>query len=142
MPGGMPLVSQTPWACKNKVMKFKTVKHFDFPGQIHELTFSCFGNQQFFKDESLCQWFTQDLDNCRNRGLLKLLAYVIMPCHVHLLIIPENGIKMNKILGSVKIPLTRRILFNRFNYHDLLLMGDQKVSCHEKPIPGTGPQSI
>ena len=96
-------------------MKFKKVKHFNSHGCAHELTFSCFQKQDFFTDESLCLSFVKNLDNLRNSGLFKMLAYVIMPDHVHLLIVPVlEQYRMSKILASIKIPLTRMIINNDF----------------------------
>jgi putative transposase len=103
-------------------MKYKKIKHINAPGCAHELTFSCFRRQNFLFDETLCQWFLENLDSCRNCGMFKILSYVLMPNHVHLLIIPQNeNYDIGKILSSIKIPITRKILFERHNFETDLI---------------------
>jgi putative transposase len=103
-------------------MKYKTIQHYDLPNQFHELTFSCFKNQDFFRSEVLCGWFTETLEDARKVHSFKLLAYVIMPTHVHLLIYPtKSEYKTSKILSGIKIPLTRRIMYQDFEIDNDLL---------------------
>ena len=92
-------------------MKFKKLKHINTPGCAHELTFSCYKDQDFLADEQICSWVVQNLDVCRNRGLFRLLSYVLMPDHVHLLIMPQgDDYSISKILAAIKIPMTRKLL--------------------------------
>lgn len=92
-------------------MKYKMVKHFNLPNNVHELTFSRFRNQDFLKNERFCSWFLDNLDKARIKYSFKLLAYVIMPDHVHLLIYPlENNYNMSKILSGIKVSLSRKVV--------------------------------
>lgn len=92
-------------------MKYKKIKHFNLPNNVHELTFSCFKNQGFLKDERFCRWFLYSLDKARIKYSFKLIAYVIMPDHVHLLIYPiEENYDMSKILSGIKVSLSRKVV--------------------------------
>lgn len=103
-------------------MKYKKIKHINAPGCLHELTFSCYKDQDLLSAECICQWFVENLETCRKCGMFKIVSFVLMPNHVHLLIIPQNeNYEISKILGSIKIPLTRRILFERHNFETNLI---------------------
>ena len=92
-------------------MKYKKVKYFNLPNNVHELTFSCFRNQHFLKNERFCRWFLEGLDKARIKYRFKLIAYVIMPDHVHLLIYPmEENYNMSKILSGIKVSLGRKVV--------------------------------
>lgn len=86
----------------------KRCKRFDVYGHAHYLTFSCFGRQQFLTSSRACTWFLDALDAARRRRPFDLWAFVIMPEHAHLLLLPHEDISISKILGSIKIPIVRR----------------------------------
>ena len=86
------------------------------------MTFSCFNGHDFFLGERFCLWFIENLDLCRNYGMYKIISYVIMPNHVHLLIAPNaDDYNISKLLASIKIPITRRIHYHRSEISDALL---------------------
>jgi len=88
-------------------MKFKTLKHFNDPGHIHELTFSCYQKNRYFISDEICDIFINWLENARVKHAFKLLAYVIMPDHVHLLISPSNeDYSISRILSGIKLPFS------------------------------------
>ncbi len=65
----------------------KRVRHFDQPGDAHELTFSCYQRRPLLEDDSQ-RLFLECLDKATERQGFGLLAYVLMPEHVHLLVLP------------------------------------------------------
>ena len=86
-------------------------KSWDIPWQAHAVNFSCFGRQPFFRGRNSPGWFLEVLDAARRKTPFDLWAYVIMPEHVHLLILPHEGVLMHSILSAVKQPMTRRVLW-------------------------------
>jgi putative transposase len=91
-------------------MKFKTIKHINEPGCFHELTFSCCHNQTYFIHEEDFKLFIEASGDARERHGFKLLAFVIMPDHVHLLVYPAEGIyPISKILSGIKLSFSMRI---------------------------------
>jgi putative transposase len=66
------------------------------------LTFSCFQNQPFFKGNWSKQWLVESIAAAKRKYSFDLWAWVIMPEHVHLLILPHDGVKTSAILFGIK----------------------------------------
>ncbi|MEE8417148.1 MAG: transposase [candidate division Zixibacteria bacterium] len=111
-------------------MKFKKITHFNAPGHIHELTFSCFRNQNFFESEIACKFFIDGLEKARSKHCFKILAYVIMPDHVHTLIFPgKEQYSISKILAGTKLPVSRKFInFAKVENHRILARMSHKSS--------------
>jgi len=86
----------------------KLCKRLDVPGDAHYLTFSCFRNQAFLRDETACHWLIEAISAARSKHPFDLWAWVFMPDHVHLLIMPQDGIGISRILSSIKTPVAKR----------------------------------
>ena len=57
---------------------------------FHYLTFVAFKRVPIFKSPVICQLFIDALAEIREKHPFKLIAYVIMPDHVHLIVNPLN----------------------------------------------------
>ena len=68
----------------------KTCQRISNLGDAHELTFSCYRNQSFFRSEITCKYLVAAIEKARIRHDFSLWAYVFMPNHVHLLICPNQ----------------------------------------------------
>jgi putative transposase len=89
----------------------KLLKHLNTPGVAHYLTFSTYKRHPFLKSDLPCQWLAESINRSREKHKFDLWAYVFMPDHVHLLIFPRNeDYDMGKILGSIKIPVSRKAI--------------------------------
>jgi len=87
----------------------KRRKSSDIPGQAHELTFTCYHNLPMLGRNRTRQWLLQSLDQARRRWDLELWAYVIMPEHVHLLLLPRrDDYRISLILKAIKQPVAQR----------------------------------
>jgi len=84
----------------------KRCKRWDIPGSAHYLTFSCFARRPFFTGRRSPQWFVDAVDQARAKLHFDLWAWVIMPEHVHLLILPAEGVGISQVLYQVKKPVT------------------------------------
>lgn len=81
----------------------KRLKRYNIPNHAHELTFSCYQKRPYLKDPAICEIFMQELDHARQRFSIKIWAYVLMPDHVHLLLLPENEVyNISVILQHIK----------------------------------------
>ncbi|MFH0980433.1 MAG: transposase [Planctomycetota bacterium] len=90
-------------------MKYKTCRRQDEPGHVHALTFSCFKRRPFLSRERSCLWFLDALAAARQKHRFDLWAYVLMPEHVHLVILPrEVGYSISNILLDLKRPVARQ----------------------------------
>ena len=78
--------------------------------QAHSLTFSCYGRQPFFSGRHAPNWFLETLSDARDASLFDLWAYVIMPEHVHLVLLPAPEVQIRRILFRLKRPMTQRVL--------------------------------
>ncbi len=88
----------------------KTCKRYDIAGQAHCLTFSCFNRQPFLSRQRCCLWLAEALARGRAKGLYDLWGYVFMPEHVHLVLLPHEGIKVSRILLTIKASVAKRAL--------------------------------
>ena len=86
-------------------------KSYNVSGHAHFLTFSCFQRQPFLRDDSVCQVLISSLNEARQLEQFDLWAYVLMPEHVHLLIMPRHETyEIASILRRIKEPVARRVL--------------------------------
>jgi len=86
----------------------KRCKRWDIPWNAHCLTFSCFQRRPFLGGRRAPVWFLESLDAARTKCPFDLWGYVIMPEHVHLIVLPHEGATISSILYNIKQPVTRR----------------------------------
>lgn len=93
----------------DKPVDRKLCRRFNEPGHAHALTFSCFQQRPSLSKDRSRQWFIDALSQARDKFAFHLWAYVIMPEHVHVLLMPtQEGYSINCILLSIKQPVARR----------------------------------
>jgi putative transposase len=89
--------------------KRKTCRRYNTPGEAHSLTFSCFHGHQFLSKDRTRMWLIEALAEARRELHFDLWAYVIMPEHCHILLLPrEEKYSISRILAAIKVPVTRR----------------------------------
>ena len=86
----------------------KRVKRYDIEGHAHFLTFSCLGRQPFLSRDRARRWFLEAVEAAREKQPFDLWAWVIMPEHVHMLVLPHRDVTTSAILSAVKRPVTVR----------------------------------
>ena len=93
-------------------------------GHARYLTFSCFHNLPLLKSERCCQWFLSKLTELHAENTFELWAWVLMPTHVHLLIMPHQPDMVSAFLNRLKKSVANRALNwlrnNAPNYLDRL----------------------
>jgi len=81
----------------------KTRKSHNIPNHAHFLTFSCHQHLPLLDSDRTRAWFIESLKVMRQKLDVAVVAYVIMPEHVHLLIRPRSHeYEISKILASCK----------------------------------------
>ena len=65
------------------------LRRHDESGHIHSLTVSCYRRLQFFRHASVRQTFIDAMCRVRERYDIRWLGYVVMPEHVHVLVLPQ-----------------------------------------------------
>ncbi|MBN1912150.1 MAG: transposase [Pirellulales bacterium] len=88
----------------------KRCKRFDLEGEAHCLTFSCFQRLPLLGRPRSCRWMLEAFESARGRGLFDLWAYVIMPEHVHVILMPHQDVKVSAILTALKQAVSNRAL--------------------------------
>jgi len=88
----------------------KRVTHYNKPGDVHELTFACYQNLPLLS----CDQRKMMLSDCINRATVrhgyKLIAFVYMPDHIHLLVNPaRSDSHIEELLYAIKRPFSFRI---------------------------------
>ena len=88
--------------------KYKTCRRIDAPGDAHALTFTCFQGRPFLSRDRSRLWMIESIERARAHHGFHLWSYVLMPEHVHLLIVPPPGRPISAILTSLKQSVSRR----------------------------------
>lgn len=79
-----------------------TRDHPDAEGAPYFVTFATHGRRTVFRDSSAARQFVDELHLLRHELGFLLLAYVVMPDHVHLIVVPPPGLAIGKIMQYVK----------------------------------------
>ncbi|REJ65202.1 MAG: hypothetical protein DWQ31_18850 [Planctomycetota bacterium] len=88
----------------------KRVRHYDEPGHLHELTFSCYGRLPLLTNDRWRAMLSICIDRAIARHHFGLAAFVYMPEHVHLLVWPkEPDARIHRLLKGIKQPLSHRV---------------------------------
>lgn len=86
------------------------LRHFDNLGSARFITFSCHQRANILIDEHDIMIILDELKSSRNKYQYALLAYVVMPSHVHLVIHPTDALPVGPMIGEIKSRSARRIL--------------------------------
>jgi putative transposase len=84
------------------------LKHYDHWGTARFITFPTYGRQPILVDESVCEIIGTEIARLRSDHQIKLLGYVIMPEHMHLVLLPPDGLSLGRIIGQLKGRSARR----------------------------------
>ena len=89
----------------------KLVKHYHHSGDCHELTFSCFDRKALLTDDERRRWLSEYIDRAIARHQFRLVAFVFMPEHVHLIVYLEtpHSADISGLLKGIKQPYSRHI---------------------------------
>ena len=88
----------------------KRRKVYDREGDAHFLTFSCYRRLPLFSKERTCQWMIDAIKLSRQKNAFDLWAWVIMPEHVHLVLLPRDGVRISSVLTTMKQSVSRRAM--------------------------------
>jgi putative transposase len=100
-------------------------------GQFHFLTFSCYRRRPYLSTVAAMELFEDALERIRQRYLLAVAGYVVMPEHVHLLISEPKTALLSKAIQALKLSVTLRSRERPFwqaHYYDF------NVSNHNKYV--------
>ena len=88
----------------------KKVRHFEDELCVHELTFSCYRRRSLLTRDRWLTMFSESVTNATARHHFDLIAFVWMPEHVHLLVLPRSQqSSISALLNAIKRPFSFRI---------------------------------
>ena len=86
------------------------LRHIDGLGTARFVTFSCYRRLPLLDDDGIKQALIHTLDIYRRRNKFHLFGYVIMPEHVHLVLLPSRGVALGPLLGTMKSHVAKRVM--------------------------------
>jgi len=95
------------------------LRHHDSLGTARFITFSCFQRFKYLTEAESCQAVIDELITLRGKHAVKILGFVIMPDHVHLVLLPPDGLEFGRAIGQLKGRSSRRILSTWRNEFEL-----------------------
>ncbi len=109
----------------------KTVRRFHEPGDCHELTFSCYRRLPLLTDDDWCRLLSEGLDRAMRGHGFRLVAFVFMPEHVHLLVYPSGReARIDLLLKAIKRPCSAKIKQRLLDQRSPLL---DRLTVRERP---------
>jgi putative transposase len=75
--------------------------NLNVPGALHFVTGNVLNRTQIFTDPTLCKAFLEELSSLNQNWPSKLIAYVLMPDHFHLISNPRDG-RIREFIGALK----------------------------------------
>ena len=88
----------------------KQVRHYDEPGHVHELTFSCYKRLPLLTNDTWRALLAESINRATARHKYNLTAFVFMPEHVHLIVYPlPEASGISSLLRAIKRPASYRI---------------------------------
>jgi len=89
----------------------KKCKRFVAPGYPHAVTFTCYKSLPLFNHDAACKMMVDSISSSRDSLHFDLWAWVIMPRHVHLLLLPPPEIEtVSPILKAIKQSMSRKYI--------------------------------
>ncbi|MEW5993488.1 MAG: transposase [Candidatus Zixiibacteriota bacterium] len=86
------------------------LRRFDYAEMPRFVTFSCYHNYNLFKTEEVKDQFVLTVKRLREQYHFGLLGYVVMPNHIHLVLLPEYNVPPSRIIGELKSRSARGIM--------------------------------
>ena len=77
------------------------VKHYDIPNQARFLTYSCFDRLPLFNTPDIRNLYLHEIAKQSVRLTFDVIAYVIMPEHIHMIVVPRDG-RVGPVLRGLK----------------------------------------
>ena len=88
----------------------RSVRHYHDPGDLHELTFSCYHRLSLLTNDHWQRLLAESIERATASHGFSLVAFVFMPEHVHLLVSSRSTEPaVDRLLYAIKRPYSYRI---------------------------------
>jgi putative transposase len=109
----------------------KLVKHFHEPGDLHELTFSCYKRQPLLTNDAWREQLAHCIDAAGEELQMPLAAFVFMPEHVHVLVVPTgHEPAIDRYLACIKQPFSKWVKQRLVDIKSSLI---RRLTVEERP---------
>ncbi|MFH1923397.1 MAG: transposase [Planctomycetota bacterium] len=109
----------------------KRVKHYHEPGDAHELTFSCYRRLSLLTNDTWRGYLGTKVEDACRKHRFRLVAFVFMPEHVHLLVLPESDDpNIGAFVAAVKRPTSVEVKRDLVTGQSRLI---EKLTMQERP---------
>lgn len=111
-------------------------------GDLHFVTFSCYGRKPHLADDPAKEMFEFSLEKMRQKYGFEVVGYVVMPEHVHLLLTEPPEESLARILQALKISVSKLLPAKPFwqrRYYDFNVYSSGKQAeklsyMHRNPV--------
>jgi putative transposase len=118
------------------------LKRIQDRGDLHFVTFSCYDRHPYLTSPQSKETFEFSLERMRRFYGFKVVGYVIMPEHVHLLLSEPPEKTLSVILQAIKLSSARRLTEKPFwqrRYYDFNVYTTRKITeklgyMHRNPV--------
>jgi putative transposase len=111
--------------------KRKRVKHYHDPGDVHELSFSCYRRLPLLTNDRWRGYLAASLQKASGERRFRLVAFVFTPEHVHLVVLPQGDEPdIGAFLAAVKRPSSVQVKQDLLARQSPLL---EKLTVRERP---------
>jgi putative transposase len=86
------------------------LRHFDGLGTVRFVTISCLNRMRLLGNDDTVPIVLGQLNVSRQKHQYRILAYVVMPNHMHLVLWPRDRMHLGRVMGEFKALTTREIL--------------------------------
>ena len=83
--------------------------NLNIPGALHYVTGIVLNRQEVFRDPVCCRNFLDELQKLNKKWPSKLITYVLMPDHFHLIVNPRDG-RIREFTGHLKAVAAKAII--------------------------------
>jgi len=89
---------------------YRQVRRIEQPRQLRFLTFSCYRRLPLFANPAIRDLFVHGLLALRERRGFDLVAWIVMPEHVHAMLAPAEGDTVRAVASTLKGPFAQRVV--------------------------------
>jgi putative transposase len=127
------------------------LRHFDNLGTARFVTFSSYRRKRYLLEPGTPELVIAHLKQVGKKYLIKYWGYVIMPEHVHLVLLPPDGVKLGLVIREFKSKMAReyfsarasginglRIFWQKrcydHNCRSVETVREKIIYCHNNPV--------
>ena len=122
------------------------MRRYIVPGATYFVTTNIRDNRFSYRDPFHAEELTRLIYRYRGKGDFDLLGFVVMPDHLHLVVVPQSGVTISQIMNRIKTSEAKRLVAAGFRppiwwrrYYDRMMRDEDMLLAtlnyiHENPV--------